>query len=165
MKLWYYLAYSRCFIKLQMFQMNQKRWEMDKWLEMTSILDHKLRTEITFRDIVFSWYMGAFFFASFGVWISWWFLHVEMDVSWYLLCCSLASVHQNPCSCSPQSCVDVHSLKTSSPSFWFSLNCFLLGSVHLWATRLHTWAHIIFRHRGWLSFPKSQLQKSEYVSM
>lgn len=26
---------------------------MDRWLEMTSILDYGLRTEITFRDTVF----------------------------------------------------------------------------------------------------------------
>lgn len=72
---------------------------MDRWLEMTSILDHKLRTEITFRDTVIPRYIGVLFFASF--WISWWFLHVEMDVPWYLPPCSLASVHQTHCSCSP----------------------------------------------------------------
>lgn len=51
---------------------------MNKWLEMTSILDHKFRTEITFRDTVIPRYTGVLFFAFFGVWISWWLLHVEM---------------------------------------------------------------------------------------
>ena len=76
----------------------------------------------------------------------WSFLRV--DVPWSLPCCSWAPEHQAHCSCNPQLCIDVSSLKTASPSLGSFPSHSLPQSVHLWATLLHT----LVRHHGWFSF-------------
>ena len=120
---------------------------MDGWAEGTSIPDHRLRTQVNL-DFLYSlmqWNPHCFIWRlDFSVFFGCW--------DWYVLVSSvlLSGISAPGLGHLQSSVMHWYFLFEDCKSLLLCfLNWFLLRSVHLWATRLHAWAHVIFRHCSW----------------